>query len=207
MNTTDTTKPVGRFHYTTLLHSRPRVLTTWRVSSDDPSVLNRVAELLGVHPDIPGALSHHDGVVTDATTVDVILSDPSAIDLRWYPSNERTCDERGECRCPPALSDRRRAARAGRGCEPRVRICFRLHRNASLGIFALLSGSWSLVEDATSARRVFERSNGPVVAQLALEERVFTLRGHGRVAYRRPRLIAAVARLPLTIQQRPEDPP
>ncbi len=205
-NTGDEATPVGRFHYATLLHSRPQILTAWRVSSGDPSVLHRVAELLGVHAGNPGARPFGE-VVTDATTVDVILSDPSAIDLRWYLSNERTCDQRGECRCPPALSDRRRAARAGRGCEPRVQICFRLYQDTDLGAFSLVSGSWSLVEDATTARRTLGTTNGPVVAQLALEKCLFTLRGHGRVAYTRPRLIAGRRASTPTIRERRADHP
>ena len=200
------TEPGGCFHYTTLIRNHLQTLTTWRISSDAPSVLGRVVELLGVHAGISGALPD-GGVITDATTVDVILSDPSAIDLRWYLSDEHVCDERGECQCPPALSDRRRAARAGRGCEPRVQIRFRLHRGADLGIFALLSGSWSLVKDATAARRTLRKSNGPVVVRLALEERVLTLRSHGRVTYTRPRLIVPRAFTPTIRQQRHEDRP
>jgi hypothetical protein len=180
---------VGRFHYGILLGNHPHVLATWRVISDRLCVVERVAELLGGHACIPDA--HIDGeVVTAAATVDVILGDPSAIDVRWYLNDERACDEPGECRCPRSLPERRIAARAGRGCEPRVRICFRLHQDAGLGTFMLCSGAWSLVEDATRARQALRRCSGPVVAHLGLERHVFALHSGGRVAYIRPRLIS-----------------
>ena len=181
---------VGRFHYGMLLGNHPHVLATWRVISNRLCVVERVAELLGGRTCIPNP--HIDGeVVTDAATVDVILGDPSAIDVRWYLNDERTCDEPGECRCPPSLPERRIAARAGRGCEPRIRICFRLHRDAGLGTFLLCSGAWSLVEDATRARQALGRCTGPVVAHLSLERHVFAPRSGGRVAYTRPRLISS----------------
>ena len=181
---------VGRFHYGTLLGNRPHVLATWRVIADRLCVVQRVAELLGGHACIPDARTDGE-VITGAATVDVILSDPSAIDVRWYLNDERACDEAGECRCPPSLPERRIAARAGRGCEPRVRICFRLHRDAGLGTFMLFSGAWSLVEDATRARQTLRRRTGPVVAHLGLERHVFALQSGGRIAYTRPRLISA----------------
>jgi hypothetical protein len=180
---------VGRFHYGTLLGNHPHVLATWRVVADRLCVVQRVAELLGGHTCIPDARTDGE-VITGAATVDVILSDPSAIDVRWYLNDERACDEPGECRCPPSLPERRIAARAGRGCEPRVRICFRLHRDAGLGTFMLFSGAWSLVEDATRARQTLRRRTCPVVAHLGLERHVFALQSGGRIAYTRPRLIS-----------------
>jgi hypothetical protein len=180
---------VGRFHYGTLLGNHPHVLATWRVVADRLCVVQRVAELLGGHTCIPDARTDGE-VITGAATVDVILSDPSAIDVRWYLNDERACDEPGECRCPPSLPERRIAARAGRGCEPRVRICFRLHRDAGLGTFMLFSGAWSLVEDATRARQTLRRRTGPVVAHLGLERHGFALQSGGRIAYTRPRLIS-----------------
>ena len=181
---------VGRFHYGILLGNHPHVLATWRVISDRLCVVERVAELLGGRTCIPDA--HMDGeVVTGAATVDVILGDPSAIDVRWYLNDDRTCDEPGECRCPRSLPERRIAARAGWGCEPRVRVCFRLHQDAGLGTFMLFSGAWSLVEDATRARQALRRCTGPVVAHLGLERHVFAPHSGGRVAYTRPRLISS----------------
>jgi hypothetical protein len=181
---------VGRFHYGILLGNHPHVLATWRVISNRLCVVERVAELLGGRTCIPNP--HIDGeVVTGAATVDVILGDPSAIDVRWYLNDERACDESGECQCPPSLPERRIAARAGRGCEPRVRICFRLHQDAGLGTFILFSGAWSLVEDAVMARQALRRRTPQVVADLGLERHVFALHGGGRIAYTRPRLIIA----------------
>jgi hypothetical protein len=181
---------VGRFHYGILLGNHPHVLATWRVISNRLCVVERVAELLGGGTCIPDA--HTDGeVVTGAATVDVILGDPSAIDVRWYLNDDRICDEPDECRCPPSLAERRMAARAGRACEPRVRICFRLYQDAGLGTFMVFSGAWSLVEDATRALQTLRRRTGPVVAHLSLERHVFALHSGGRIAYTRPRLISA----------------
>ena len=181
---------VGRLYYSTLLGNRPHVLVTWRVTSDYPHVVERVAELLGAHTSIPDA-DTYSGVVTNAATVEVVLDDPSAIDVRWYLNNERACDEQDECRCPPSLPERKLAARAGRGCEPRMRICFRLHQDVDLGIFVLVSGSWSLIEDGARARQALRSQTGPVVAHLGLERHVFALHSGGRIAYTRPRLISA----------------
>jgi hypothetical protein len=179
---------VGRFHYNTLLGNQPHVLATWRVTSDYPRVIERVAELLGADTSLPEA-DTHSGVVTNSATVEIIFDDPSAIDIRWYLNNERACDERYACRCPPSLPERKLAARAGRGCEPRMRICFRLHQDPDLGVFVLVSGNWSLIEDGARARRALRSQTDPVVAQLGLEKRVSSLGGDRRIVYTRPTLV------------------
>src|SRR5438034_3792752 len=181
-NADDEAAPVGRFHYAAVIRSRLRILSTWRVSADDPSVLDRVAELLG------GTSPEFDGngvsLITNATMVEVALirsSDP--VRLRWSRDARRTCDGRIQgdqdgfqpCVCPPSLAERRTATRHGRGCEPRVAVVFRLLQAPALGSFTFVSGSWSLAEDAMRAVEALRGYGQPVRAQLRLHRVPYTL--------------------------------
>jgi hypothetical protein len=186
---------VGRFHYATLIRSCPRILATWRVSSDDPSVLDRVAELLG------GTSHEFDGntlsLTTDATAVEITLIHPAdAVRLRWCRDGEHTCDGRVQrnqdacqpCVCPPSLAERRRATRHGHGCEPKVCVAFRLSQAPALGSFTFASGSWRLAEDAARAVEALRASRGPVRAQLRLHRVPYTLASGQVIACTTPRL-------------------
>jgi hypothetical protein len=189
------TKCVGSFHYAALIRSRPRVLTTWRVSSDEPSVLDRIAELLG------GASHGFEGntlsLITGATTVEIaLIRSADAVRLRWCRDSRHTCDGRIQggghacqpCVCPLSLAERRRVTRQGRGCEPRVAVVFRLLEAPALGNFAFASGSWRFAEDAARAVDALRASRWPVRAQLHLHRAPYTLATGQVISCTTPRL-------------------
>jgi len=173
--------PAGRFHYAALLHSRPQVLTTWRVSSDDPLVLDRIAVLLGGTP-------QHDAsntwqLITDAATIDIVLHGPHTVRLRWCRAARHACDgtvqrnhqAQQPCTCPPSLAARRVATGHGRGCEPVVAVRFRLSQDPDFAAFSFVSGRWSLVEDAISALEALACYRTPAYARLGLHRAPFVL--------------------------------
>jgi hypothetical protein len=196
----DGTTPVGRFHYATLLRNRPQVLTAWGINSDDPSVLDRVAEQLG------GTLQQLDGntlsLTTNTTAVEVILTGPDAVQLRWCRNARHACDGRVQhddgvrrpCTCPPSLAERRAATRHGHGCEPDVDVAFRLLQDPRLGMFAFTSGSWSLAEDVMRAEEVLRTWGEPGLARLCLHRTPCTLAGGLVISCTTPRLTVLAQR-------------
>jgi hypothetical protein len=191
------TELVGRFHYATLVRSHPRVLGTWLVTSSDACIVGQVAELFG------GALpSNHDGgqelyVITGASEVDVLLAGPEALDVDWRRQPGHVCDggvqndQRGSrpCECPSDLDDRRTAARAGHGCRPRARACFRLLQSPELGTFTFSSGNRAFAEQASRALISLRCDSRPICARLSLQRTPHRLRSGTTIAYTRPTLV------------------
>lgn len=187
-------EPVGRFNYAVPLRSRPQVLTTWRISSDDPSVLDRVAEQLG------GTPQQLDGntwsLTTHAAEVGILLDGPRAVRLRWSRAARHSCDghiqrddsARRPCTCPPSIPDRRMATRRGQGCEPKVDVVFRLRQDPALGSFRFTSGSWPLAEDAIRAVEALRTYREPGLAGLRLHRAPYTLASGKVIDYTTPTL-------------------
>jgi hypothetical protein len=194
-NADDEAAPVGRFHYAAVIRSCLRILTTWRVSSDDPSVLDRVAELLGgTSPEFDG---NSMSLTTNATIVEIALvRSADAVRLSWSRDARRTCDGRIQgdhddfqpCVCPPSLAERRIATRHGRGCEPTVAVGFRLLQAPAIGSFTFASGSWPLAEDATRAVGALRAYGEPVRAQLRLHRVPYTIASGQAISCTTPRL-------------------
>lgn len=200
-NAGDSSEPVGRFHYATLLRNRLQVITSWQVSADDYQVRARVADLLGRASQDIGAdiLS----ITTETTTIEVILHGPGALRLRWCRDGCRTCDGKVQsdngtqrsCMCPPSLPERRTATRHGRGCEPRVEVFFRLAQDPDLGVFTFASGSWSLTEQVINARISLQADSQPTRARLSLQRTLHRLYSGRTLAYTRP-VLAVVGTSP-----------
>ncbi len=128
---------VGRFQHGALLGHRPRTLATWLVTATSPSVVDRIAQVLGGHPQ-RDPITGHAEVVTASTTVDILLPGLHAIRVGWQGIDRRACDgtsrEDGRsCICPSAIAHRRSEARLGHGCQPRAEIIFRLVEDPALG--------------------------------------------------------------------------
>jgi hypothetical protein len=188
---------IGSFRYSGVFNSRPRVLGTWLVTSSDARIVGQVAELFG------GALpSNHDGgqelyVITGASEVDVLLAGPEALDVDWRGQPGHVCDggvqhdQRGSrpCECPSDLDDRRTAARAGRGCRPRARACFRLLQSPELGAFTFSSGNRAFAEQASRALISLRCDSRPTCARLSLQQTPHRLRSGTTIAYTRPALM------------------
>jgi hypothetical protein len=189
--------PVGSFRYGGVFDSRPRVLGTWLVTSSDARIVGQVAALFG--GTLPGS---HDGgqelyIITGAAEVDVLLAGPEALDVDWRRQPGHVCDggvqhdQRGSrpCECPFDLADRRTAARAGHGCRPRARACFRLVQSPELGTFTFSSGNRAFAEQASGALVSLRRDSRPTCARLSLQRTPHRLRSGTTIAYTRPTLV------------------
>lgn len=173
---------VGRFRSGYQISKRPAALEKWRVTTGDPEVAARIAELFGGEPQEWDAQGEDNlEVFTNVDKVKIILNGPGAVRqemVLWGRTRPiRRCDgveQHGEgdegkpCECPSTLRARIEAADAGKGCEPSTTIIFRLADDPDLGRFRFASGSWSLVKDLHGIEDRIAEFGGPVYAWLAL---------------------------------------
>ena len=192
LDRTDADQVAGRFHYATLLRNRPEVLATWRVTSNQPLVLDHIAEQLGGSPQHVGDDTW--SVTTTSIAVDILLSNPGALRLRWRRDARHSCDGRTQCQyttqrpcaCPPSLQARRIATREGRGCEPQVDMLFRLLQDPTLGAFCFTTGSWWFAEEAFEARQELHTYRRHAHARLDLQRVSYTLASGQGISCTRP---------------------
>jgi len=156
---------VGRFRSGRLVKlgtkETPESLDHWRVTTGDPIVAARIAELFGGEPEA-WATEREDSteILTDAATVQIII-EPDGVDAsfkQFVPGAGMThhCDgftylspdeDKGEkCGCPSLIAERKLKAQQMRGPKPSVDVEFRVAGAPDLGKFRFNSGSWKLVE-------------------------------------------------------------
>ena len=202
----DGAQAVGRFGFGLLRNGRPGTLSTWRVSVTTPEIVARVTILFGGMP--PKSIDADKfawQVITEAVTVDVVLSGPPALRVHWRrDSCGRRCDgpdqsKRAECSCASLglLADRKAAVRQGDGCVPNIEMSFRLRHDPALGLFTFTSGNWSFAEQAIVAKAALGRLAGPTRVQLGLRQTCHALHGGREVNYTRPTLALLGAVLPV----------
>jgi hypothetical protein len=174
---------VGRFRSGYQINGRPSALEKWRVTTGDPSVADRIQELLGGEPAQEWEAKGEDNleIFTEAESVEIILENAGAIRsemILWGRSGAiRKCDgveQKGDdagtpCVCPSSFSDRKDAAKNGRGCEPSITIFFRLAEDPELGLFKFTSGSWSLAREIGLSEEALSKVEGSAKASLTLE--------------------------------------
>ncbi|MEV6684425.1 hypothetical protein AB0N28_03615 [Streptomyces sp. NPDC051130] len=157
---------VGRFRSGRLVlvngKETPESLNEWRVTTGDPVVADRIAEMLGGEPE-SWETDKEDNlqVLTDASTVQIII-EPDGVDASFkmfMPGAGLThhCDgyeflspeeDKGKpCKCPSLMAERKFEAQKMRGPKPSIDITFRLADAMELGIWRFNSGSWSLVNE------------------------------------------------------------
>lgn len=190
---------VGRFRSGYQVNNRPASLEKWRVTTGDPDVAETISELMGGEGaqewDAPG--EDNIEIFTDTAKIDIILDGHHAIRSEmalWGRSGAiRKCDgvtqkgtEPGDaaagspCECPAAFSDRKDAAKSGKGCQPNITVFFRLAAAPDLGVFKFTSGSWSLARDIGAAEEKLEAIDGPARARLGLEVVEYEAQGKKR---------------------------
>jgi hypothetical protein len=193
----DGAQTVGRFGFGLVRNGRPGTLSTWRVSVRTSEIGTRVAMLFGGMPSVSiDGDKYAWQVITEAVTVDVVLSGPHALRVRWRRDGcGRRCDgpeqsKRAECSCASLglLADRKAAVQQGDGCMPSIEISFRLRRDPALGLFTFISGNWSFAEQAIMAKAALDRLAGPTQVQLGLKQTCHTLHRGREVNYTRPTL-------------------
>lgn len=190
---------VGRFRSGTQLNNRPLALEEWRVTSGDPEVTDRLAELLG----IKGGVQEWDTkgednleLFTTSTSVDVILDGPNAVMTSMVLRGQgsaiiRQCDgvEQADgtaCACPNKVADRKAAGNVGTGCKPSISIFFKLADDPELGKFRFSSGSWSMAGEIGEPVAKLEAIGGPARGTLSLEKVEYTTKAGRHVEYTKP---------------------
>jgi hypothetical protein len=197
---------VGRFRSGYQINNRPQALTEWRVTTDDISVADAIAEAFGGKPQEWDAKGGDNiEVFTEEKTVDIIIESPSKLRQRlilWGRSGKPILVSDGETLDngepdPDAglsLAERKQKARDGVGPEPSIELYFRLADEPDLGIFKFQSGSWSLATDLArdGIDEALEEIDGPARATLGLEEVSFVAkqgpRAGSTVQYTKPRI-------------------
>ncbi len=178
---------VGRFRAGHMIGKRPQTLNEWRVTTDDPEVADRVAELFG------GKSQGWDNerqpweVFTTATSVPVIVEKIFSSMTLWGRQGPiRKCDgatltypddqagEACECAKYSSLSDRKAAAERGTGCQPDITVRFLLADAPELGTFEFKTGSWSLARDISGIEGTLADLGGRASGTLTLTPVEFT---------------------------------
>jgi len=176
---------VGRFRSGYQLNGNPKSLKAFRVTSEDKSLLSKLADELG-HND--RGVSEWDTkssekyeIFTEAKTLDVVFDGPKSIKssmvlwgskgkVRECDGIKQTDDKHSDCACPSDLGARKAAARKGNGCQPSVQLYFRLRDYPELGKFSYYSGSWGLAKAIGTAEADLEEIGGPAHGTIHLKE-------------------------------------
>jgi hypothetical protein len=181
----------GSFDYATVVRNRPRTLGTWRVTTTSRRTADRVVQLLGgrVQQGLTRGLVE---IMTTSPTVDILLTGPAALGVRWQHAASH-CDgvTQGDgrpCACPPGLVQRRAAGKQGRGCRPCAELRFRLTSRPRLGTFSFACEDWSFVELVARTQAALRRQppGEPARARLGLQRSLHTLRSGIVLPYTRP---------------------
>lgn len=158
---------VGRFRSGYVAGRKPVALQEWRVTTGDPTVAEKVVELLGSTEGVKewdATGEDNLEVFTDAASVNIIIENEKALrqamvlygrDGIVHISDGETItypdEKKGEPDPQAGLSfqERKAAHRAKEltAAQPRVELWFRLADDPDLGLFKFQSGSWSLVSD------------------------------------------------------------
>ncbi|MFE6493387.1 hypothetical protein [Streptomyces sp. NPDC057748] len=206
---------VGRFRSGRLVGKAPEALNDWRITTGDPVVADKIAQLFGGAPE-EWETDKEDNleVLTDSASVEIIIESSDAVDasmkLFGMSGLVHHCDgvkflspdeDKGEpCGCPAAFQDRKDKARTGRGPKPSVDVTFKLADAPELGLFRFNSGSWELVKvlhnviadiDKAGGREYADDDTvtvkgGAVRATLSIENVSYTTKAGRDVSYNKP---------------------
>ncbi|OKI19284.1 hypothetical protein [Streptomyces sp. CB03911] len=180
---------VGRFRSGRMVgtgrQARPESLNEWRVTTGDPVVAAKVAELFGGTPGSWDTDSEDSTeILTEAPSVPVIIDSADALtsDMRLYGAMGgepiHWCDgmyfldedQKGQpCGCPELLVDRKALAKSGRGPKPAIVLVFRLADAPDLGKFRFRTGSWDLAKVEHEVKNALDEVGAPARSRLTLE--------------------------------------
>ncbi|MGO1048817.1 recombination directionality factor [Crossiella sp. CA198] len=182
---------VGRFRAGRLLGKRPVALDHWRVTSDDPLVLETLIEEFGGSDVVEYDPEGKEGFETDldVDAVEILIPSPKMLrtEMRLYGRKTilRQCDGAKQrdgqpCACPRDLRERKEAASNGVGCEPSISLLFQLTEFPDLGLWRYETGSWSMARDIGDIESALAAINGPAIGILRLEEVSWTDKTTGK---------------------------
>lgn len=191
---------VGRFHVARQREGQPVAAAGWRVTTPNQQTAERLPLLLGgtVRRCLVDGQEQAE-VLTSRETVPVLLrvEDISwGFRLRGSRETFHACDGRvfteppsrqgQRCGCAPAWTERRSAARAGRGPMPDGAVMFRLAQVPDVGVFLLKSTSWEFTESLSEISHAMCRGPGFNQFSLQLKRIDFMTVSGVSVSYRRP---------------------
>jgi hypothetical protein len=176
---------------------RPMSIQEWRVTTGDPAVADRIADLYGGTPQSWQTKTDENlEVLTTESTVKVILDGPDAIRsglVLWGRGNQpiRKCDgvtqsDGQACVCPSDLNARKEAAKAGSGCDVSITISFALADDPDLGQWKFQSSSWTLAKEVGAAQDALDKIGGPALAELSLVHVSYETRAGQRREFTKP---------------------
>jgi hypothetical protein len=192
---------VGRFHSGRSVNNVPESLSTWRISTGDPTVAEAVSILFGGTPvETDSTSENYIDVLSETDKVLIVIDGPDAIsaDMKLWNRSQLVhhCDgveflspeeDAGKrCGCPPLFAERKAAAKAFRGPSPSINIRFRLADDYDLGEFRFQSGAWTLAEVLHEVENALSRIDGEALAELSLELVEYTTKAGRAVSYRKP---------------------
>jgi len=212
-NTSFANDIVGHFKGGYQENGRPVASETIVATTDDPTVAERLAELLGgdiEELDVDRGDDHR--IVTESTSVEMIVDGPDALSSRFALygqaglvfATDGTKITEGEGFTgegvgedwqgrPSTLELWKKQANAGRAPKPDIRLRGRMAADPDLGQFVYRTSGWSLVRDLPALEEQLAKASeaaegGPVSVTLTFE-RVTIKRGQyaGR-EYTRPRI-------------------
>jgi hypothetical protein len=193
--------------------ARPVALSEWRVTTGDPEVAEKIADLLTATEDVKewdAAGEDNLEVFTSSNEVEIILDGTKALrqamvlygrkgivrvsdgETISYPDDQKG---QPDPQAGQTLAERKEEARNGTGSEPRIEVFFRLAAEPDLGLFKFQTGSWSMVSDLAYNDTEGEIEDADVdgkgvKATLSLEEVSFTAKNGPRagqvVSYTKP---------------------
>ncbi|WP_030244177.1 hypothetical protein [Streptomyces sp. NRRL S-350] len=194
---------VGRFHSGKQdENGTPVALSAWRITTDDPSVGEAVAELLGgvAVVDEHSEAVRNVEVQTDKATVLVVIDGPESVTSDMKLWNRSTlvhhCDgveflspdeQKGQvCGCPQLMEERKALAKRFMGPSPSISITFALADDPELGKFRFSTGSWKLAEELHVLDNALTKVGAPALAELTLTLVEYTTKKGRDVSYYRP---------------------
>jgi hypothetical protein len=174
---------VGRLHSGYLNGRNPVSLDQWRFTSDDPAVIDRLAELYGGSPqeieDGKGDPLHE--LFSEAESIDIIIEDADSVSsefVLWGKDNKiamrgdgLTIDN-GQNPDPGAdldLPTRKERAKQGLVPSPEVTVYFRLADYPDLGIFKFIKrDAWTFERDLVrdGFYDALDDATGPIKASM-----------------------------------------
>lgn len=206
---TDYERPVFQFRSgMTVFNKRtkkndPVGLANWRVLTDDPSVADGIAELLGGKPEeYDQTKAMHLHVLTESPAVEIVINGSKAIEdklIQWGvggPTHE--CDgefsllpdDKGEpCGCPRTLEERKELARRrpAKGPSPSINVAFRLAGvGYDLGPGKLIATAWSLAEVIHEVKDALDEIEGEALCRLEIEHVEYETREGEKREFRKP---------------------
>ena len=187
---------------------RPVGLTSWRATTGDPTVADRLHELLEATDEITEWETKTDQnlqVFGNRESIDIILDGPGSIRssmVLWSQKGGKIIETDGEYIIengvvtdkpdPDAmlpLAERKEKARNGTGPSPSLQVYFRLADAPELGKFKSFSSSWTAIENYGEAESQLAAFDGPVRATFTIDQVSWNDRETGQEkSYQRPQI-------------------